>query len=76
MNSNNLLAVELENENDAASQDCPSLLLKLQFDCGGGSSDDQGSLKMIRTLKRWAPIATTIFMVVTPALENENAAGR
>jgi hypothetical protein len=31
---------------------------------------------MIRTLKRWVPIATTISMVVTPALENENDAGR
>jgi hypothetical protein len=31
---------------------------------------------MIRTLKRWVPIVTTIFMVVTPALENENDAGR
>jgi hypothetical protein len=51
-------------------------LLKLHFDCSGGSSDDQGSLKMIRTLKRWVPIVTTIFMVVTPALENEDDAGR
>ena len=31
---------------------------------------------MIRTLKRWASIVTTIFMVVTPAFENENYAGR
>ncbi len=76
MNSNNLLAVVLENENDAASQDCLSPLLKLRFDCSGGSSDDQGSLKMIRTLRRWVPIATTIFMVVTPAPERENDAGR
>jgi hypothetical protein len=31
---------------------------------------------MISTLKRWVPLATTIFMAVTPALENENDAGR
>jgi hypothetical protein len=31
---------------------------------------------MIRTLKRWVPIVTTILMVVTPAFENENDAGR
>jgi hypothetical protein len=31
---------------------------------------------MIVTLKRWMPIATTIFMGVTPALENEHDAGR
>jgi hypothetical protein len=40
------------------------------------SSDDEGSVKMIVTLKRWVSIATTIFMVVTPALESEHDAGR
>ncbi|WP_079539523.1 hypothetical protein [Bradyrhizobium lablabi] len=74
MNSNNLLAVKPETENDAGRENwsVTSFEISLQR-C---SSDSEGFLKMIDTLKRWAPIATTIFMVVTPALENEHDAGR
>jgi hypothetical protein len=69
MSSNNTLAVKPETENDAGRQDFLSPLLKHHFDC-------EGSLKMIVTLKLRVPIATTIFMVVTAALENEHDAGR
>jgi hypothetical protein len=50
--------------------------LRFRFDLRLRSSDDEGPLKMIATLKRWVPIVTTIFMVVTPALEHEHDAGR
>jgi hypothetical protein len=51
-------------------------LLRFHFRLQRRSSDDEGPLKMIVTLKRWVLIATTIFMVVTPLLENEHDAGR